>query len=98
MIDTISAYQLLFKLGLTKDKVIKLLEPITRKVFVKDSITTMILGVYGINFSFTVTDTTIRIKGSICKFYNGNNVQTLSYNDLLKAIVKLGQVTRLPVH
>lgn len=98
MIDTIRAYVQLFEIGLTKNQLIEQLKPLAREIFSKDggnSIT--LLGNKSLHFSFTVTDTTLRMGGSLCKFYKGDNVQTLQYHEVDKAISKLTNLTGLPV-
>ena len=49
------------------------------------------------NFKITITETRIYLNGSLTKFYHGNNVVTLTKEEMSPAIKRLKQVTGLPV-
>lgn len=44
------------------------------------------------NFAIRINNNSLTINGSICKFYYGNNLRTLSYNDFVQAILGLDEL------
>lgn len=49
------------------------------------------------NFSIQVNEQRVKIKGSLAKFYNGNNVQALNQETTKFAIEELSDLTSLPI-
>lgn len=50
------------------------------------------------NFAIRITNNSLIINGSICKFYHGNNRKTLSYNDFVQAVLELEELFRLDLN
>ncbi len=95
MIDTITLHYPLELIGETKEQIVSRLGPFANKQWgIGEAKTTLILN----NFGITIFDSHIFIRGSLCKYYYGDNLQTLKYKDVLKAIIRLKCDTGLPVH
>lgn len=95
MIDTIALHYPIELTGETKEQIVNRLKPLSNKVWgIEENSTTLIIN----NFRLTVFDSYIFVRGSICKYYFGNNLQTLKYTDIIRAIVKLKNDTGLPIH
>ena len=49
------------------------------------------------NLKITVTDKSVTIKGSICKWYMGNNLHSMTLTDVQNALGKLSEIIGLPI-
>lgn len=97
MPDTIKCYKPLFQIGETKEQITERLKPLTRQWFVDKKGRTVLIGDKELHFRFIVTNTMVYFSGSICKFYYGDNLHKMRRLDLLKAIIRLRKLTKLPV-
>lgn len=98
MIDTIRAYILLHVLGLTEADIISLLIDRAEYKFTNERGNTVIKGGKALPFNFEISGTKLWIYGSLCKYYHGDNLQTLTYRETCEAIVRLIEDTELPIH
>lgn len=57
---------------------------------------TVINGALG-NLQISVSKNSISIKGSIAKWFSGNNLHTLSYEELIQAFTRLGNILHIPI-
>lgn len=88
MIDTIHAYAKLSFLGSTKVQLIKLLKPFSFDPEPGKK-GTLIRTKPDIGLTFVVNNETIDLKQSLCKFYFGDNIRTLTFWDTKQAIAML---------
>lgn len=49
------------------------------------------------NLLISVSKNSISIKGSIAKWFSGNNLHTLSYEELIQAFTRLGNILHIPI-
>ena len=57
---------------------------------------TVINGALG-NLQISVSKNSISIKGSIAKWFSGNNLHTLSYEELIQAFTRIGNILHIPI-
>ncbi len=49
------------------------------------------------NLLISVSKNSISVKGSIAKWFSGNNLHTLSYEELIQAFTRLGNILHMPI-
>ncbi|MBK7042031.1 MAG: hypothetical protein IPH46_16585 [Bacteroidetes bacterium] len=97
MYDTIGFYITLSKLKMTMQDILELLAPIIydfKKYPNKCYITTN----SKFPFRISIQHNKLIISGSLCKFYHGDNLNTLSRKQVKHAIQKMAEITVLPIN